>query len=551
MFTIEVELLTGRYAATAHNDRTRAEWPPHPARLFSALVAAMHEEDPVDPSERDGLLWLENQAPPSLDVDLGVDDVVGRRQVLDVFVPVNDISIVGDIERPLRETRAALERAVANREPDRVLKKAKQEVEKADAKLRETVAKQQVVDENPTSEALKTAAALLPARRTRQVRTFPVVVPARRTFALIWPDDPPSPIRLSLSQLCRRVSRLGHSSSLVRCDVVDLPRVPTMVPNESGFEVLRTIGPGQLARLEEAFERHRGVESRVLPSLPQRYGRPPVASTGQDHPGSIFSDEWILFERIGGIRPLSSRGTDLARALRDALLEQHGSGDLPDSLSGHGEDGRPSERPHLAFLSLPFVGREHADASIQGCAIVLPRGLPSSDRETLFRLVASWEKNRAKDGVLDLAGPALPPVRVRRVELTGKRSLRPQTWCQPGKQFFTATPIALDRNPGNLRSNEERIAYKAAEEARRSVGDGCERIGLPRPASVEISFAPFLQGAQPVRSFLPWPARPGRPPRVRVHAAIRFGEPVRGPLMIGAGRYFGLGLCMPVTEDRA
>ena len=104
MLIIEVELLSGRYAATAYNDRSRAEWPPHPARFFSALAAALHDHDPVDAIERDALLWLERQPPPSLDVDLDATEGVGRRRVLDVFVPVNDISLVGD-EQPLREAR--------------------------------------------------------------------------------------------------------------------------------------------------------------------------------------------------------------------------------------------------------------------------------------------------------------------------------------------------------------------------------------------------------------------------------------------------------------
>ena len=43
MLTIEVEFLLGRYAAADFRDRERPEWPPHPARLFSALVAASHE----------------------------------------------------------------------------------------------------------------------------------------------------------------------------------------------------------------------------------------------------------------------------------------------------------------------------------------------------------------------------------------------------------------------------------------------------------------------------------------------------------------------------
>ena len=79
MLAIEVELLCGRYAATAHNDRNQAEWPPHPARFFSALVAVLHENEPVDPVERDALLWLEQQSPPSLDVDLEANGDVGRR----------------------------------------------------------------------------------------------------------------------------------------------------------------------------------------------------------------------------------------------------------------------------------------------------------------------------------------------------------------------------------------------------------------------------------------------------------------------------------------
>ena len=36
---------------------------------------------------------------------------------------------------------------------------------------------------------------------------------------------------------------------------------------------------------------------------------------------------------------------------------------------------------------------------------------------------------------------------------------------------------------------------------------------------------------------------------VTKHADIRFEAPVSGPLLLGAGRYFGLGLCLPV-EDR-
>lgn len=554
MLAIEVELLAGRYAATSHNDRERAEWPPHPARFFSALVAALHEQEPVDANEYDALLWLEGQPSPSLNVDMSVTDDVGRRNVMDVYVPVNDVSLVGDVESKLRSAQAEKERLLAGDAPppaDDELKRAQKIIDTEKKKLAVVVERQQEIDVEPTQTAMETARALLPNGRTRQVRTFPVVFPERTTFTFIWPDSPPEDLGVALDRLCSRVTRLGHSSSLVRCAVTDRPIMPTLVPDEKGDVVLRTIGPNQLKRLEKEFARHRAIESRVLPAIPKRYGQLKSEPYDLIVPESIFSDDWIVLERVGGSRPMSSRGTDLSRALRDSLLEQHGSKTLPPSLSGHSQDGIATNQPHVAFVALPFVGHEHADASVQGCAIVIPRKLAGQDREALLRLVAAWEKDRARDdnGTMELAGGSLPIVQLKRVVLSAKHTLRPETWCRPSFRFVTATPIALDRNPGNLRSNQAGTAHKASIEAQRYVADACERIGLPRPISVEVSLAPLLPGAQPVQSFLPWPGRPGRTARMRVHADILFAEKVAGPVLLGAGRFFGLGLCLPVKGE--
>jgi CRISPR-associated protein Csb2 len=135
------------------------------------------------------------------------------------------------------------------------------------------------------------------------------------------------------------------------------------------------------------------------------------------------------------------------------------------------------------------------------------------------------------------------------MNVSAKATLDPMRWCSASTRFITATPIALDKNPGNLRSNQKSTAHKASLEAQQGIGDACYRVVGIRPSSVEVSLAPLLPGAQHVRDFLPWPGRPGRTPRVRVHADIRFAESVRGPLIVGAGRFFGLGLCLPV-EDR-
>ncbi|WP_082674246.1 type I-U CRISPR-associated protein Csb2 [Thiohalocapsa sp. ML1] len=606
MLAIEVELLTGRYAATAHNDRGRAEWPPHPARFFSALVAALHDHKDAKRSETEALIWIEQQGAPALWVD--TESRIGRRQVQDVYVPVNDVTLCLDTEireaehnaQIARDSFVSAERAVVDAQerlqaiedelkrqrttaPDKkqalaepkqdlaalkvALAGAKRTLDKAERRLATSIAAPQVVDLSPSATALETATALMPAPfvgyggkddkgrmkrqqgRTRQVRTFPVVLPETPTFAFVWPTADPSAHRAALEQLCARVTRLGHSSSLVRCSVIERDVALTLVPSDEGHIVLRVVGPGQLKRLEGAFVHHKGVQSRVLPARPQRYRAPSNAATHPPPAESLFSTDWVMFERVGGSRPVATRATDLARALRGALIEIHGSQDLPTVLSGHAANG-PAEQPHVAFVALPNVGNEHADGAIMGIALVLPRNLGEKERELLLRLVAKWEQERSDQRRnLTLAGGTLPSFIVRRVDVSAKAALDPTRWCRASKRFITATPIALDKNPGNLRSNLDRTAHKAALEAQESIREACLRVVGVRPSSVEVSLAPLLPGTQHVRDFLPWPGRPGRTPRVRVHADIRFEAPVRGPLLLGAGRFFGLGLCLPV-EDR-
>lgn len=554
MLAIEVELLGGRYVATAHDDRSRAEWPPHPARFFSALVAALHEREPADAQEREALLWLERQPPPGLELDPHDLDVnrVGRRAVKDVFVPVNDITLAGDPGADARKAEAAL-RGLDNEPPgkerDQAMKKAAKALDTAQKKLARELAKQQVIDASPSKADLEKATALLPERRTRQMRTFPVVIPARTTFTFIWPEPPPPNLAKPLAQLCARVTRLGHSSSLVRCHIVDHSVAPNLVPNDEGELVLRTVGPGQLQRLEVEFERHQGVEGRVLPMRPHRYGPPQPAAT--ELPRSTFSDrDWIVFERVDGAKLMASRAADLARALRAALLQQHGLALLPPILSGHETDGSRSRDAHLAFVPLPFVGHAHADGRIMGIAIVPPRCLREPEhaqaREQLLRLVAGWVKStRDAAGNVCLFGNDLPPMKLKHADVPTQVSTLPSTWTRASRRFATATPILLDRFPGNLRSNQAHTAHKAAIEAQQCVVQACKDIGLPQPDSVTVSFSPLLRGASPTKVFRPAHG----PPRVRVHAELVFGQEVRGPVLLGAGRYFGLGLCRPIRED--
>jgi CRISPR-associated protein Csb2 len=68
---------------------------------------------------------------------------------------------------------------------------------------------------------------------------------------------------------------------------------------------------------------------------------------------------------------------------------------------------------------------------------------------------------------------------------------------------------------------------------------------------VEVSFRPPWKGAVKVdRNHPPYPSVAGRIRRVQVHVRLAFDRPVRGPVLLGAGRFRGLGLFRPVRPDR-
>ena len=58
MFAIGVELLMRRAIITRWDNREEPEWPPHPDRVFMAMVAAWGEAG-EDAPQREALEWLE------------------------------------------------------------------------------------------------------------------------------------------------------------------------------------------------------------------------------------------------------------------------------------------------------------------------------------------------------------------------------------------------------------------------------------------------------------------------------------------------------------
>ena len=85
MFALGIRYLNGWAMAASDGARKeRAEWPPHPDRVFMALAAAWFETG-KDAEEGAALRWLEGLPPPAITAS----DAALRTTVTS-YVPVND-----------------------------------------------------------------------------------------------------------------------------------------------------------------------------------------------------------------------------------------------------------------------------------------------------------------------------------------------------------------------------------------------------------------------------------------------------------------------------
>lgn len=489
MISIAVEYLTGVCRAEARHRRGEAEWPPHPDRLYMTLVAG-HHETPCEPGsadaqhERDALAWLEAQPAPTLAASL--PDQIARRSVDTVYVPTNDDSIT---------TRLA-------------------KVGSATAKT---------VDSQLT---------VLPERRGRKGRTFPAVVPVNPRVDFIWSTDPPPDVVRGLGSLARKVTRLGHSASLVRAWLAVAPREATLEPTNADSDLrLRVPTSGRLAVLEQHFEREAGTP----PPIARTAGYRPCRASAS--PRCTLAGHTVVLRRIDGVRAGLKSTPQVCEILRQTIIKRCPQQPPPAWISGHDPDGAPTRESHMSIVPLPNVDNPHAKGHLLGLAILVPEHVPARDRRRLLdaSLATDDEAMRLWGGkggwfewTVEPASGVLP------------QALRVSTWSggERGSRVWTSvTPVVLDRHARKARGLADSISLS------------CERVGLPRPITVSILRVGGVIGVPPAREFPPLRRGDGTTRR-HLHVAIEFADPVVGPIAIGAGRFGGYGLLRPLqTHD--
>jgi CRISPR-associated protein Csb2 len=473
-----------------------------------------------------------------------------------------------------------------------------------------------VNDSSRPNKAMLQSAPGMP--RSRQPRTFPTVVPdcgaeGTADVELIWDcGEVPQHHFAAIEQICRDVIRVGHSSSLVmmwaedriKDDCIQQAWQPV---DRNGTLSLRLASVGELDRLEQAcnadrIEQFAELAERIESSSGKQKSaakaefeaafaepykrslRPPeplspVIGTWQGYQqqgqpssqpaqGTYFDRELLIFQIHEGPALGIERGLGLTQALRNKAMKECPVQPPPEWLSGHNEDGSPSQSPHAAWLALPFAGTKWADGHIMGAAVAIPQRVPSEERaRCLGPLLVDQETGDLLEVGFRLWAAQLPDLTMRLCqEVSPPISLSNETWTKPSRTWSTVTPVVLDRfpKPSKIENRE-----KWLDEVRRILAQSCERSGLPIPARIDVSTTSFTAGIpravvknrrvgrdRQASSSLGdgFPAfssakQNGRPPRPQVHVRLEYDQPVIGPVLIGAGRFAGFGLCLPAGDD--
>ena len=276
---------------------------------------------------------------------------------------------------------------------------------------------------------------------------------------------------------------------------------------------------------------------RPVPGRWQGYERPRHAPS-ESTPHSVFDPRLVVLG-ISGKRISLTATFMLTAALRGLLMRECPEQPPPEWFSGHTPDGKATLTPHLAMAPLPFVGAQHADGRIMGLALILPRELDAQAAGRCLEPVLRYSdtglprEHRLFSGdwfecAVELDTRERPPV-----------NLYPPTWTTPSRVWASVTPVVLDRH-----FDGEDKWQRAAE----SVKDMCEHIGLPRPRETLLHPVSPVEGAPHAREFPRLTRKHDGGRRSHGHAVVVFDEPVRGPVLIGAGRFRGYGLCRPMER---
>jgi CRISPR-associated protein Csb2 len=277
MLHLRIGLPGGRYYAAAADDPRQPEWPPHPSRVFSALVAAAYAGGrKPSADERFALQWLEAAPPP--DIYCPAADL---RPAPDSFVPVNDPNT--RIRAPKRQSHGVL----------------------------------------------------LPNRQARQFpAAFLLDEPEVR---LRWAVEAAPATLAVLDAVAARLTHLGtsHAFATARFEAAaDVAAGSPWVPREGGRTFLRVPRPGRLEELDRLADSGHGTLRRPPPTCEVLVPYAQAQFEARVVPPPLH--DWVAL-RVADVAWGADTAHTLARALRRAVMSVLGDA-APPLVHGHDAD---------------------------------------------------------------------------------------------------------------------------------------------------------------------------------------------------------------------
>ena len=496
-FLVTVRFHDDRYHGL--NSYRVSEWPPSPARLFQAFVAGVASGATIPADVCVALDQLETCPPPVIAAPRDIAFGKAYRS----YVPNNDL----------------------------------------DATL-------------PQSKTMLLANAVSAIRVEKQIK--PILFDAKKPILYCWPVG--SDI-LKLKVLCAAANciyQLGRGIDMVWA-------VAALVTSEEAEKRLSDHGgivyrpmdgahsdrellcpaPGLQRSLAERFQ---GMRNRFQPDRNNRkpislFVQPPkpklkkVAYCAQPHR--------FVFEIRNSAPPFAfasqalRSAADLVQEVRNKAAQRLYD-TMPDTrdevdryLIGRGASASDKDA-RVRIVPIPSVGNKHADSALRRVVAYVPQSCPltAGDLAWAFTQVAWWDV----DGVIQKELQRVnDSVMVQRFERCGRRwrSLTP-----------LALPSARRRRIGQtvgIKGASERVLEEARATA--AVHQALRHAGISASvANVSIQREPFYERGHRAESFASGTRFTND---MLWHSEITFTEPVAGPLLLGDGRFLGLGLMYP------
>ena len=202
-----------------------------------------------------------------------------------------------------------------------------------------------------------------------------------------------------------------------------------------------------------------------------------------------------------------------------------------------GRNAGPADKTRrVRAFPVPTLGK-HGDGLIRRIAVEIPPDCPLGLEDLRWALGGS-------EGFMADWGVPVPTTDTAMLDrYLGDHGRPARLWRS---ETALALPVRRRRlGPGDEKAGSERVAEETA--AARAVSTALRHAGMTAPLShVSVRREPFSAKGARAESF----AEGTRFSRHQMwHAEIRFAEPVAGPLLLGDGRFTGLGLMRPVPEQ--